>query len=132
MMNHDHSDYEFDELDQIDALATTPANKRITVRYRRHDLNTSITVRSLWFSAQEIAVKLVDISSKGAAIICDKKLKLKARLVLSVQFPDQKSFSVNAVVVHCGNAPRYGLKFDRSQNDLAEHLLETQTDLEFG
>ena len=131
MANDNYSTEDFDELDRAIELDNSLVNNRISVRYRRHDIKATLKARSLLFS-RETPVELLDISSKGAAILCDKKLKLKKRIILSVQFTDQKSFTIDAKVAHVHKAPRYGLKFERYQGELADHLLKTQTDLEFG
>lgn len=131
MIDDNNSTEDFDELDRVIELDDSVVNKRISVRYRRNDIKAKLKLRGL-FSSREMPVELLDISSKGAAIRSDEKLKLKKRVILSVQFTDQKSFNIDAKVVHVQDASRYGLKFERYQGDLAEHLLETQTDLEFG
>ena len=131
MTNNNKSEDDFDALDHDIELDDSLVNNRISVRYRRNDISATLKIRNLFFSRQT-PVKLLDISSKGAAIRSDIKLKLKKRVSLVVQFKDQKSFTVNAIVVHNHDAPRYGLKFDSYQGELAEHLLETQTDLKFG
>ncbi|MGR8929452.1 MAG: PilZ domain-containing protein [Gammaproteobacteria bacterium] len=130
MTNNNNSTDDFDELDQDITLDNSLINKRISVRYRRDDIEATLKIRTLFF-AKEIPVQIRDISSKGAAITCEIKLKPKRRVCLFVKFPDQKSFAVNAVVVHNLAAPRYGLRFDRYEGELAEHLLETQTNLDF-
>ena len=131
MTNNNDSKDEFDELDYDLRLDSQTSNKRISVRYRRNDIKAKIKTRRLFFS-KEIPVSLIDISSKGAAITCEKKLRKKIKVSLIVEFQDKKCFTIAAIIVHNYAAPRYGLKFESYQSELAEHLLETQTDLEFG
>ncbi|MCQ8128994.1 PilZ domain-containing protein [Methylomonas rivi] len=119
----------FDELDQeveLDALV----NKRISVRYRRNDIKAIVKTHSLLFP-RLIKVVLLDISSKGAAIQCNKKLKPKSRVSFFLKFQDGRRFTIQAIVANNQAAPRYGLKFDTYQTELADHLLSTQTDLLF-
>ncbi|MDD2759768.1 MAG: PilZ domain-containing protein [Methylomonas sp.] len=130
-MTHNNSNDDFDELDFAINLSDLSANKRISVRYRRSDLRAGIKIHGLFVSTK-LPVELIDISSKGAAITCAKKLRKKAKVTLVLEFPDKNRFAIPAVVVHNSTAPRYGLKFEQYQGELAEHLLETQTDLEFG
>lgn len=120
----------FDELDQEAGLDSI-INKRISVRYRRDDIKAIVKTHSLLFP-RLIKVALLDISSKGAAINCDTKLKLKCRVSFFLQFDDGRRFTIKAIVANNQSAPRYGLKFDSYQTELADHLLATQTDLQFG
>jgi len=121
---------DFDELDHPIELDSLLLNKRISVRYRRNDIKAMVRTRSLIFP-KLFAVNLLDISSKGAAIY-SRKLKRNSRVTFFLEFNDKTRFTINAVVAHIDSAPRYGLKFDLYQHELAEHLLQTQTDLEFG
>lgn len=120
----------FDELDQEILLDSLEANKRIAVRYRRKDIKAVIKVRSLLFP-RLTPVILYDISSKGAAIISPKKIGKKSRVLLYLRFKDGKRFEIEAVVVYAHSDQKYGLKFHSYHNELAEHLLHTQTDLTF-
>lgn len=122
---------DFDELDLEINLDSLLVNKRISVRYRRNDIQAMVKTRSLLFP-RLFHVALLDISSKGAAIVSQKKLRLKSRINFFLLFKDGKRFSINAIVVNNQAAPRYGIKFDSYQTELAEHLLHTQTDLVFG
>jgi len=122
---------DFDELDHDIDLDSLLLNKRISVRYRRNDIGAMIKTRNFIFP-KLFRVNLLDISSKGAAIHSNRRLKLKSRITFFLEFDDKTRFTINATVVHCKSAPRYGLKFDKYQGELAEHLLETQTDLDFG
>lgn len=131
MADNDFTTDNFDELDHNIELDSLLLNKRISVRYRRNDIKAMIKTHSLFFP-QLFRVNLLNISSKGAAIHSDKKLRLKSRVSFFLHFNDGRRFTINATVVHNHSAPKYGLKFDLYQSDLAEHLLATQTGLEFG
>ena len=122
---------DFDELDLEIELDSLLINKRISVRYRRNDIQVMLKTRSLLFP-RLFRVALLDISSKGAAILSHKKLRHKSRICFFLKFKDGRRFSINGSVANTQAAPRYGLKFDSYQTELAEHLLHTQTDLVFG
>lgn len=122
----DFADLEFPV--ELDSLLL---NKRISVRYRRKDISAMIKTHHFFFP-KLFRVNLLDVSSKGAAIHSPKKLKLKSHVTFFVQFGDNRRFTIEATVVHTHSAPRYGLKFAKYQGELADHLLHTQTDLEFG
>jgi hypothetical protein len=128
--NHFPADL-FDELDNDIELDSLLINKRISVRYRRKDLKAVVKTHSLFFP-QLIKVQLMDISSKGAAIHCTKKLRTKSKVTFFIQFNDGRRFTIKALVANTHAAPRYGLKFDFYQAELADHLLATQTELLFG
>jgi len=121
----------FDELDlaiDVDSLLT---NKRVAVRYRRTDIKAVIKIRSIFFP-RLVPVILVDISSKGAAVKSNKKLRRNHKICLYLLFNDGRRFAIDGIVAHAESATRYGIKFDSYNTALAEHLLHTQTDLEFG
>ncbi|MCK9607162.1 MAG: PilZ domain-containing protein [Methylomonas sp.] len=124
-------DFFFDELDQDIELDSLLTNKRVSVRYRRNDIRAVVKTHSLLFP-RLIKVLLLDISSKGAAIKCEKKLTVNSRVSFFLQFNDGRRFTIKAIVANTQSAPRYGLKFDSYQTELADHLLSTQTDLQFG
>jgi hypothetical protein len=106
MSNNDLPIDNIDELDQVIDIDCLLLNNRISVRYRRSD-------------------------SKGIAIHSQKKLRVNGRVSIFLQFNDGKRFTVLATVSN-KVAPRYGLKFDTYQTELADYLLATQTDLTFG
>lgn len=124
-------DFFFDVLDQDIELDSLLTNKRVSVRYRRSDIKAVVKTHSLLFP-RLIKVTLLDISSKGAAIKCETKLKINRRVSFFLQFNDGRRFTIKALVANTQSAPRYGLKFDSYQTELADHLLSTQTDLQFG
>ncbi|MGZ4959505.1 MAG: PilZ domain-containing protein [Methylomonas sp.] len=120
----------FDELDQDISLDSLGSNQRIAVRYKRKDIQAVVKVHSLLFPRLQQVI-LHDISSKGAAVISPKKLGKKSRVCLYLRFDDGKRFEINAIVVYADNGQKYGLKFDKYHEALANHLLDTQTDLTF-
>jgi hypothetical protein len=130
MSNNDFPIDDFDELDQVIDIDCLLLNNRISVRYRRSDIKIIIKTHSLLFP-RLIDAKLVDISSKGIAIHSQKKLRVNSRVSIFLQFNDGKRFTVLATVSN-KTIPRYGLKFDSYQTELADYLLATQTDLTFG
>lgn len=131
MTDKNYAPDEFDEPDQAIELDNLLINRRISVRYRRNDIKAMLKTRGLIFP-KLFNVRLLDISSKGAAIHSDNKLRLKSRVTLFLQFEDNRQFTIKARIANTQSSPRYGLKFDLYQDELAEHLLRTQTDLEFG
>jgi hypothetical protein len=120
----------FDELDQEIPLESLWSNKRVAVRYRRHDIKAVVKVRSVIFP-RLLPVILHDISSKGAAVISPKKIRKKSRVCLYLLFNDGRRFQIDALVVYSESTQKYGLKFDNYHDELADHLLQTQTDLTF-
>jgi len=130
MTNYDFPESDFDELDEAIDIDCLLLNNRISVRYRRSDIKVVIKTHSLFFPRLANAV-LVDISSKGLAVNSRIKLRLKSRVSVFLQFNDGRRFTIMAKVSN-RMAPRYGLKFDSYQTELADHLLATQTDLTFG
>lgn len=131
MADTDFPEDVFDELDKaidVDSLLT---NKRIAVRYRRSDIKAVVKIRSIFFP-RLVPVVLIDISSKGAAIKSSKKLRKNHKICLYLLFNDGGRFAIDGNIAHAERNNRYGIKFDSYNTALAEHLLHTQTDLEFG
>lgn len=105
-------------------------NKRKAVRYIRKDIKASISKTGRLFSSKKTFVTLIDISSKGAAITSKKKIPFK-KIVLILTFPDQKKFSISATIAYRGESNKYGLKFDKYNDELGNHMFATQDDLLF-
>jgi len=125
------SDFSLDFLDQKVTPDDPWSHKRSAVRYLRDDIKAAIKIRSLWFP-RLFPVLLRDISSRGALVASEKKMTKKSRIKLFLLFSDGNRFEIDAVVVHCDHvAHRYGIKFNSTNAALADHILHTQTDLNF-
>lgn len=129
------SENETDKDDEIFSMLSdieNTTNQRIAVRYVRTDISVSLSPLGLFSFSKYLPVKLLDISSKGAAIECKKKLPLKKKIILDLLFEDNKSFSISAKIIHrAENKIQYGLKFDQFNNELGDYLLSSQSDLSF-
>lgn len=121
-------DSEFFELD----LSDTQDNKRKAVRYVRPDI-TAILLRKGLFRNRETETELLDVSSKGALIACGDKFSIKSKLTLILIFADGRKFTLDAQVIHCETLEKrqYGLKFNKTSDELGEYLLSSQNDLVF-
>jgi len=127
--NNNDDDEDFFDIHLTDAQTN---NLRLAVRYIRNDLTTLLTKPGLLSFSKKISVKLTDISSKGAAIECDKKLGIKRKIILEFVFKDNRSFILHAKIIHkIKNKKQYGLKFDKFNHELGDYLLSTQNDLTF-
>ncbi len=106
-------------------------NKRKAVRYVRDDITAVLLIDGL-FKTTKLMVRLIDISSKGALIKCNRKLSVRKQVSLRLMFSDRKKFQMQATVVHKRGSDQqlfYGLKFRQINNRLGDYLLATQTDL---
>jgi hypothetical protein len=119
-----------DEFDQSIDFENLEASKRFAVRYCRDDLQATLKIRKL-FAKKAYPVTLLDISSKGAAIMSSHPLTKNTKVSLHLRFEDGQAFDIDAKVVRL-DAPKYGLRFQHSHGKLADHLLDTQSDLKFG
>ena len=127
--NNNDDDEDFFDIHLTDEQTN---NLRIAVRYIRTDITTSLSKPGLFSFSKEIPVKLLDISSKGAAIECEKKLGIKRKIIIELVFKDNHSFILHAKIIHhTKNKKQYGLKFDKFNNELGDYLLATQNDLTF-
>jgi hypothetical protein len=117
-----------------DSQAHCKKNIRSTTRFVREDITTaSITVPALLGFSKTISVELIDVACKGVLISTDKKLSINKKTTLTLQFKSGKVFVIKATVVHRSGSSqnKYGLKFDRYNNELGDYLLETQEKLLF-
>ncbi|MDO9164230.1 MAG: PilZ domain-containing protein [Methylococcaceae bacterium] len=126
-----------DDLFDIDFSEVPITNKRVATRYIREDIAASVCKIS-WFNFgfrfnKDIFVELVDISSKGVLIATSQNLPLNKKITLTLTFEDLKSFIIQAKVVRkaLADQTQYGIKFDRTNDDLGDYLLETQRKLVF-
>ena len=134
-MSHQDNENDIDNNDEFFNMVFTDAqtnNSRIAVRYIRTDITTSLTKPGLFSFSKKIPVKLLDISSKGACIECELKLRIKRKTTIELIFKDNHSFNLNATIVHRSkNKNQYGLRFDKFNHDLGDYLLSTQKDFTF-
>jgi PilZ domain len=120
-----------------DLTGPYPNNKRKSTRYVRNDIGVTVSKISLFnFSFIKnwgIAVKLVDISSRGVLISSPMRLAVRKKIQLNLRFSDFKEFDVTGSIVRKspGDDYVYGIKFDRINNSLADHILKTQRKLKF-
>lgn len=123
------TDYE-DDIFSMSLDEAQEENHRIAVRYIRTDITAVLFQSYLFKPTKKIIIKLRNISSKGALIDCKDKLSEKKKVTLELVFKDQKKFIISSQVIHHENNC-YGLKFDQTNNDLADYLLISQKDLIF-
>jgi PilZ domain len=119
------------------APAPFETNRRMSVRYVRNDIGTSIRKIGLFnftfLANRAMSVKLIDISSRGVLIASNMRLATNKKIVLTIRFADFKEFEVPGKVVRksMGDLQIYGIKFDHINDELADHLLATQRKLTF-
>ena len=119
------------------APAPFETNRRMSVRYVRHDIGACVRKIGLFnftFTAKKAkSVKLIDISSRGVMIATNMRLATNKRIVLTIRFADFKEFEIPGKVVRraMGELQIYGIKFDFLNDELADHLLATQRKLTF-
>lgn len=105
-------------------------NNRIAIRYIRADIKANLSFLVFFRFKKTIPVKLLDISSKGAAVECKQNFSVNKKIELDLFFEDTESFAISARIIHKNN-DQYGLQFDHFNNELGDHLLESQNDLVF-
>lgn len=111
-----------------------PVNNRTTTRYVRTDIKTKLIVYRLLGASKPFDIELLDVSSKGAFIKTSTKLRKNARITLKFNFQlDARRFAIAGKVVRKATdiGGGYGIKFSSSQDEFADHLLNTQTSLVF-
>lgn len=107
-------------------------NKRAAIRYIRTDISLTVCVLGLFSLSRYIPVKLLDISSKGAAIQCKKSIPLKKKIALNLLFDDNSSFTIPAKIIHeKTNKNTYGVQFEKFNNELGDFLLSSPDKIVF-
>lgn len=129
------------ELDDLwftqDLTESCAENRRKSTRYVRNDIGVTAWKISLFnFSFIKdwgIAVKLIDISSRGVLITSPMRFAVHKKIQLNLRFSDFTEFDIPGTIVRTttGAAQAYGVKFDRIDESLADHLLMTQRRLKF-
>lgn len=115
----------------LDTDDTIQDNGRRSVRYVRNDIKVVLISKNLLGLDKKIQVQLQDISSKGLRVSAKEKLSINKKITVALKFKDGRRFTMKAKVVRQSSSNKfdYGIKFEERQNDLGDHLLETQTDL---
>jgi c-di-GMP-binding flagellar brake protein YcgR len=122
-----------DDIFNLDFTKDLPENNRFAVRYIRTDIKASVLKVRLFGLGKPLGLELLDISSKGALISTNKKIRKNKIITLILEFEDGKMFEISSKIVRLekDQAFQYGIKFDRFNHDLGNYLLETQDDLVF-
>ncbi|WP_404360639.1 PilZ domain-containing protein [Methylotuvimicrobium sp. KM1] len=115
----------------LDTDDTIQDNGRRSVRYVRNDIKVVLISKNLLGLDKKIQAQLQDISSKGLRVSAEEKLSINKKITVALKFKDGRRFNMKAKVVRQSSSNKfdYGIKFEERQNDLGDHLLETQTDL---
>jgi len=109
------------------------ANRRITVRYVREDIKASLSNVKIHLFGPPLTIQLLDLSTKGALISSDKKIRKNKKLTLVLEFEDNRTFEIEARIVRLDAfiPNTYGIKFNKYNDELGDYILKTQTDLIF-
>lgn len=108
-------------------------NHRVATRYVRKDISLSISGLHLFELGRSAPAELLDISSKGLLIGCQRKLTLRKKIKLSLRFKSGREFQLQGTIIRVSTTSptEYGIKFDRFNDELGDYLLETQEHLIF-
>lgn len=112
-------------------------NRRMGIRYVRKDIGVAVRKIGLFNfnlgANQDSSVKLVDISSRGILVATTVKFPINKPVFLTIRFADFEEFKILGKIVRKsgGNTTIYGIKFDKTNNKLADKLLATQRRLSF-
>ena len=122
-----------DDIFNLDFTKDLPENNRFAVRYIRTNIKASVLKVRLFGLGKALGLELLDISSKGALISTNKKIRKNKKITLILEFEDGKTFEISSKIVRLEKDQtfQYGIKFDRFNHDLGNYLLETQDDLVF-
>ena len=133
MADLDHKPFDIDELFKIDFTKDLPVNNRLTVRYIRKDIKVALSRIGFFNFRRPVTARLHDISSRGALISTQKKLNRKGIFKLYLLFKDHQRFDIKVKIIRQMHSDRhyYGIKFDRFNHKLGDHLVKTQEDLIF-
>jgi len=100
-------------------------NRRDTVRYAFQAVDGCVKKDSLLGFNQRLPISIEAVSSNGALIKMEKKLKLKGKVTLEIQLDSQKIFIIPARVIRKNSSQTYGLAFSDYQHKLTEYLIDS-------
>lgn len=110
-------------------------NKRISPRYVRDDIvialceTTSLNRGELFIDF----VHLNDVTSRGLSFSSARRFSTNKKIILNLRFRTEVSFKISGTIIHRINSMpyQYGVKFDSTNHELSEYLLESQSILIF-
>lgn len=121
----DFIDHPVVQLDEAFDFENMPDdNRRKRVRYAFDELRGYFETNSFLMRNKRRSVQVMDISSKGAFIECDDKLKLKSKGNLVLEFGLATVFIIPVQVVRV-QATTYGLLFKKYNHELSDYLINS-------
>ncbi len=111
------------KVDENADLESIAKSQRKAVRYMFEGIEGILKIKSL-LGQTNLAVKVLDISSKGAQIQCNEPLKLHAKVALILEFPPEKDFKISARIIRV-NKYKYGLLFEKNHHNLIDYLVNS-------
>jgi hypothetical protein len=105
------------------SAAPAPNNRRNTIRYVFQSISGSLKKNSLLGFNPSLPVSVQAISSKGALIQIEKKLKVSKGVTLEIELDSKHFFTIPATVVRQNSPSTYGLAFLNYQHSLTEYLI---------
>jgi len=114
----------------LELSAKESCNQRTAVRYITSDISIWLGIINLFCIKKKLEAKLLDISSKGLAVECQRDIGLRKKISVIIKFKDNKKFVIPAIIVHKKNNI-YGIKFNKYNNELGDYLLSSQDDFIF-
>ena len=133
MPDYNQETLEFDNISGPVISDNLETNRRITVRYVREDIKASLSNVKIHLFGPPLTIQLLDLSTKGALISSDKKIRKNKKLTLVLEFEDNRTFEIEARIVRLDAfiPNTYGIKFNKYNDELGDYILKTQTDLIF-
>ncbi len=104
-------------------VSAAPNNRRNTIRYVFQSISGSLKKDSLLGFNPSLPVSVQAISSKGALIQIEKKLKVSKGVTLEIELDSKHFFTIPATVVRQNSPSTYGLSFLNYQHGLTEYLI---------
>jgi len=106
----------------------TTANLRKAVRYRKSNINATLTLKQWFKISKPIPVNVLNISSKGICIAIEHKLKMNTKVVLNLKLTADYTCIIPSKVVRLYNTTKYGLVFDKTQHTVIDHIISDEVD----
>ncbi|MCK5830966.1 MAG: PilZ domain-containing protein [Methylococcales bacterium] len=100
-------------------------NRRDTVRYVFKAVVGCVKKHSFLGFNKRLPISIETVSSAGALIKMEQKLKLKGEVTLEIQLDSQKVFIIPAKIIRTNSNKTYGLEFSNYQHKLTEYLIDS-------
>ena len=120
---------QLDTLDVDENMEPDYLENRKALRFANHDIEVWVKVIDLFKTGKYEKFALFDLSSRGAKIRVNRKLKIAKKLALQFIFKDQSKYFLQARIIReegRSDDNIYGIQFEQKNAFLSEKLVQNE------